>query len=61
MRAPGGSALETLAWVTEGSVTADPKAGVVTFTVSDGEAVDEAEIRRVIAGAGFGVGTVKFR
>jgi hypothetical protein len=49
------SALETLPWVVRGSVTTNSKTGVVTFAVTDMEAVQEAEIRRVIETAGFGV------
>ena len=49
------SALETLPWVVPGSVTADPKTGVVTFAVTSAGAVSESEIRRVIERAGFRV------
>ena len=49
------SALETLPWVVPGSVTADPKAGVVTFAVTSADAFSESEIRRVIERAGFRV------
>ena len=53
------SALESLPWVVPGSVTANPGTGVVTFAVTSPDAVNEAEIRRVIERAGFGVRSVR--
>lgn len=55
------SALESLPWVVKGSVTTNPKTGIVTFAVSDGDAVNESEVRRVVERAGFGVVAVKPR
>jgi hypothetical protein len=52
------SALEALPWVVPGSVTANTKAGVVTFAVTDQDAVRESEIRRVVERAGFRVRSV---
>ncbi len=53
------SALEKLPFVLPGSVTANPKTGVVTFAVTSAEAVDQDQIRRAIEKAGFGVRSVK--
>ena len=55
----GASALETLPFVLPGSVTANPKTGVVTFAVTSADAVDRDEIRQAIEKAGFGVRAVK--
>ncbi len=52
-------ALEKLPFVLPGSVTANPKTGVVTFAASSAEAVDEQQIRRAIEKAAFGVRSVK--
>ena len=54
------SALEPLPWVVPGSVTANPKTGVVTFAVTSVDAVQEAEVRRVIERAGFRFKSVTF-
>jgi len=53
------SALEQLPFVVPGSVTANPKTGVVTFAATSAEAVDQDQIRRAIEKAGFGVRAVK--
>lgn len=53
------SALEKLPFVLPGSVTANPKTGVVTFAVTSAEDVDQDQIRRAIEKAGFGVRSVK--
>jgi len=53
------SALEKLPFVLPGSVTANPKTGIVTFAVTSAEAVDHDQIRRAIEKAGFGVRSVK--
>lgn len=52
------TALETLPWVVPGSVTADPKTGVVTFAVTSTGAVNQEDIRRVVERAGFPVRSV---
>jgi hypothetical protein len=48
------SALETLPWVLPRSVQPNLKTGSVTVAVTDLDAVDEQELRRVIELAGFG-------
>ena len=53
------SALEKLPFVQPGSVTANPKTGVVAFAATSAEAVDEQLIRRAIEKAGFGVRAVR--
>lgn len=53
------SALEKLPFVRPGSVTANPKTGVVTFAATSAEAVDQDQIRRAIEKAGFGVRSVE--
>ena len=53
------AALERLPFVLPGTVTANPKTGVVTFAVTGGEAVAEDQIRLAIEKAGFGVRSVK--
>ena len=54
-----GKSLERLPFVVPGSVTADPRTGIVTFAVTSLETVDEDQIRRAIERAGFGVLEVK--
>lgn len=53
------ASLEKLPVVLPGSVTANPKTGVVTFAVTSADAVDRDQIRRAIEKAGFGVRAVK--
>ena len=53
------SSLEKLPFVRPGSVTANPKTGVVTFAATSADAVDQDQIRRAIEKAGFGVRSVK--
>ena len=53
------SALEQLPFVLPGTVTANPKTGVITFAATSAEAVDQDQIRRAIENAGFGVRAVK--
>ena len=53
------ASLEKLPFVLPGSVTANPKTGVVTFAVTSADAVDRDEIRQAIEKAGFGVRAVK--
>ena len=53
------SSLEKLPFVQPGSVTANPKTGVVAFAATSAEAVDEQLIRRAIEKAGFGVRAVR--
>ncbi len=53
------AALEKLPFVLHGSVTANPKTGVVTFAVTDADAIDQDQVRRAIEKAGFGVRAVK--
>ena len=50
--------LKSIPYVTYESVTANPKTGIVTFSVSDPALIDEEEIRRAIEGAGFGVRSI---
>ena len=52
------SALEALPWVVRGSVTANPRTGIVTFAVTDTQAVEQTEIQRVIEKVGFRVVSV---
>lgn len=52
-------ALETLPFVLPGSVTANPKTGIVTFAATSGEAVNEKQIRRAIERAGFRVQSIQ--
>jgi hypothetical protein len=53
------NALESLPWVVTGSVTADPRTGVVTFAVTDVDAVAVESVRRAIERAGFGLAEVR--
>ena len=53
------SALEKLPFVRPGSVTADPKTGIVTFAVAEAGAANEEQVRRAIEQAGFGVRSIK--
>ena len=53
------AALEKLPFVLPGSVTANPKTGVVTFAATSAEDVDEQQIRWAVEKAGFGVRSVK--
>lgn len=53
------SSLEKLPFVRPGSVTANPKTGVVTFAATSADAVDQDQIRRAIEKAGFGVQSIK--
>ena len=55
------SALEKLPFVLPGSVTANPKTGVVTFAATSADAVDQGQMRRAIEKAGFGVRSVKMQ
>jgi hypothetical protein len=49
------AALHTLPFVLPGSVSANPKTGVVTFAVTRAEAVDADQVRQAIEKVGFGV------
>ena len=53
------ASLERLTFVRPGSVTADPKTGIVTFAVAEAGAASEEQVRRAIEQAGFGVGSIK--
>jgi|GEM_PF-3563326 len=53
------SALEKLPFVLPGSVTANPRTGVVTFAVTSADTANEARTRGAIEKAGFGVRSVK--
>ena len=53
------SSLEKLPFVLPGSVTANPKTGIVTFALTSAEVVDQDQIRRAIEKAGFGVRSVE--
>lgn len=53
------SSLEKLPFVRPGSVTANPKTGIVTFAVTEAGAVDEEQVRKAIERAGFGVRSIK--
>jgi len=53
------SSLEKLPFVLLGSVTANPRTGVVTFATTSVEAVDQDQVRRSIENAGFVVLGVK--
>ncbi len=53
------AALEKLPFVLSGSVTANPKTGVVTFAATSAEAVDVDHVRRAIERSGFGVRSVR--
>jgi len=53
------ASLERLPFVLPGSVTANPKTGIVTFAVTSAEAVDEEQVREAIERAGFGVRVIK--
>jgi hypothetical protein len=53
------SALETLPWVVPESVTANTKTGQVTFAVTNADAVNQEDIRRVIDRTGFRIKTVQ--
>lgn len=53
------AALESLPWVIPGSVTANPKSGIVRFAVTSTEAVDQDQIRRAVENAGFGFRSVR--
>jgi len=53
------ASLERLPFVRPGSVTANPKTGIVTFAVTSAEAVDEEQVRAAIERAGFGVRAAK--
>ena len=55
------SGLEKLPFVLPGSVTANPKTGVVTFAATSADAVDQGQMRRAIEKAGFGVRSVKMQ
>ena len=53
------AALETLPGVIPGTVTANPKTGIVTFGVSQTDRLTREDIERVIAEAGFAVKSVR--
>jgi hypothetical protein len=53
------SSLERLPWVVPNSVTADPRTGLVTFAVTDTNAVEVESVRRAIECAGFGLTEVR--
>lgn len=53
------AALEKLPFVLRGSVTANPKTGVVTFAAASAEAVNADQVRQAIEKAGFGVRSIK--
>jgi hypothetical protein len=53
------ASLEKLPFVIPGSVTANPKTGVVIFAATSAAAVDEDQIRQAIGKAGFGFRSVR--
>ncbi len=53
------ASLEKLPFVVPGSVTANPKTGVVTFAATSAKAVDEDQIRQAVEKAGFGFRSVR--